>query len=78
MTKPPCKRDGVDCTKRHVGCRKTCPEWKEWESVHAAEKKAEDNAQMRSRDVLSTRSTQRERIRAKQQADYQARKRNGL
>lgn len=78
MTKPPCGRDGGDCAKRCVGCRKTCSEWKEWEAVHAAEKKAEDDARMRLREVLSTISTQSERVRAKQQADYQTRRRNGL
>jgi hypothetical protein len=33
---PPCKKDGVDCPKRQVGCRSTCKEYVRWEADHQA------------------------------------------
>lgn len=35
--KPPCKKDGVDCPKRELGCRAACSEWKAFrEKIDAA------------------------------------------
>lgn len=28
--KPPCKKDGNPCEKRHAGCHATCKEFTEW------------------------------------------------
>lgn len=41
MTKPPCfdTTTNTDCPRRSPRCRATCPEWKEWETVHAEEKR---------------------------------------
>lgn len=30
MPMPPCKKDGVPCTKREVGCQSTCPEMQKY------------------------------------------------
>lgn len=35
----PCKKDGIECPKRVMGCRKTCPEYAEYEQKLAAFKK---------------------------------------
>jgi len=42
MVKPPCydEQTHTDCSKRRVGCKSDCPEWKEWERVHAEETEA--------------------------------------
>ena len=39
MVKPPCydEQTHTDCSKRRVGCKSDCPEWKEWDRVHADE-----------------------------------------
>lgn len=39
MTRPPCFDEATrtDCPRRYVGCRADCPEWQEWERVHAEE-----------------------------------------
>lgn len=37
MTKPPCKPDGVECTRRYVGCRAVCEQYHEWLIQHEAE-----------------------------------------
>ena len=41
MRKPPCKKDGVPCTKRCPGCQDHCPEMKDFHAALAndAEKK---------------------------------------
>lgn len=36
--KPPCKVDGVDCSRRYVGCKAGCDEWHRWLAIHAEEK----------------------------------------
>lgn len=35
----PCKKDGIECPKRVFGCRKTCPEYAEYEQKLADFKK---------------------------------------
>ena len=37
---PPCKKDGVDCPKRQVGCHSTCQEFIDWEKEHVATREA--------------------------------------
>ncbi len=37
---PPCQRNGINCSKRCVGCRKTCSKWK----VYQYQKRQEENA----------------------------------
>jgi hypothetical protein len=58
-TKPPCKKDGVDCTKRHVGCQPECDAFIKWQAVHAQEKAAQwlyyagaNDADARTKDRL--------------------------
>jgi len=58
-TKPPCKTNGVDCTKRHVGCQSECEEFIKWQVVHAQEKAAQwlyyagaNDADARTKDRL--------------------------
>ena len=41
--KAPCFKNGKDCTKRKVGCRKDCEEWQQYEK-----RKAEYKEQLRS------------------------------
>ena len=31
----PCKKNGVDCPKRAVGCRRDCPDWAKYEEENA-------------------------------------------
>lgn len=33
--KAPCFKDGKDCTKRKLGCRKDCEEWQQYEKQQA-------------------------------------------
>lgn len=42
MHKPnsPCKKDGVDCTERVLGCRTDCLPWQEYEKAQAEWRKA--------------------------------------
>lgn len=35
----PCKKDGIECPKRVMGCRKTCPDYAEYEKKLADFKK---------------------------------------
>lgn len=42
--KPPCKKDGADCPKRKVGCRKDCTDWDEYQIALQAEKDKAWNA----------------------------------
>ena len=42
MKKPPCKVEGVECDKRHIGCRNTCDEWLKWQAVHDQERAARE------------------------------------
>lgn len=37
MRYPPCKKDGVDCERRHVGCHGECDEYREWKRYHDAD-----------------------------------------
>lgn len=37
MTGSPCKKDGIDCARRHLGCRNDCPDWKKYRLFHALE-----------------------------------------
>ena len=37
MTQPPCYNDGEDCQRRMFDCKINCPEWREWEAIHARE-----------------------------------------
>lgn len=38
MTMPPCMVDGIDCTRRYVGCKAECEAWHKYLAVHAEEK----------------------------------------
>lgn len=35
VVKAPCKKDGVECSKRVFGCRNTCKEYAEYEQKFA-------------------------------------------
>lgn len=39
MTMPPCydRKTRTDCTRRAVGCRSSCPEWKKYETAKAGD-----------------------------------------
>ncbi len=40
--KPPCKVNGVECTKRHPACSSSCPEfikWKAWRDTVSQRRK---------------------------------------
>ena len=41
MTRPPCKRDGVECQKRYIGCRTECEQYHEWLTKHEVERQNE-------------------------------------
>lgn len=43
MTRPPCKRDGVECPKRYVGCRAECEQYHKWLARHEVERQNEYN-----------------------------------
>lgn len=37
---PPCKLNGILCSKRQFGCRAHCPDYAAWEAEHRAERDA--------------------------------------
>lgn len=43
MATPPCRKNGVDCTKRKVGCQTECPEMKAFYQNVAKERKARES-----------------------------------
>ena len=32
MKDSPCRQNGINCTKRHVGCHSTCKEYMAWKA----------------------------------------------
>ena len=38
MTLPPCKTDGIECSRRYIGCRAECEEYHKWLAIHEEEK----------------------------------------
>lgn len=51
-TQPPCWNNGADCQDRRVGCRETCPAWREWQQAH--EKERAEIAKRKQMDMDAT------------------------
>ena len=73
MTNPPCGRGGIDCERRHVGCREECAEWKEWLNIHAVELTKQKNARSQDRMINEVMMLQSKRKRAKTLEEYNRR-----
>lgn len=56
MVFPPCKKNGVHCTKRYVGCHDRCPEFKEFKDAVAKEKAAILKQKKAERDIEGARA----------------------
>lgn len=60
---PPCKRDGIDCERRHVGCQKTCPDMKVAQLMHMVE--LQEKKKLQEQHDTTARSVERMRRRKK-------------
>lgn len=75
MTRPPCQVDGVDCPRRHVGCRDDCKEWNDWTAIHAEEKAEILRGKTVGSDADSFLVGQNKRVNNDRRRKYQRRKR---
>ena len=62
MPKPnaPCKKDGVDCTKRVLGCRTVCTDWQKYERKQAEYRQDKAEQIRLTKDVIEYKKDFRE------------------
>lgn len=68
MTKPPCKVDGVECSRRYIGCRAKCEAYHDWMVKHEAE--MEQRRQGRKNEADDFLIEQSERVKRARHRDY--------
>lgn len=68
MTLPPCKKDGIDCPRRYIGCRAECKEWHDWLAIHESEKEAQRKDKHNPADDFLIK--QQERVKLARHRDY--------
>lgn len=68
MTKPPCKVDGVECSRRYIGCRSECEEYHDWMVKHETEMEQQRKGKKNEADDFLI--EQSERVKRARHRDY--------
>lgn len=76
MTKPPCKVEGVDCQKRHVGCRAECDDWNKWLAIHKEETDKIKRGKAKYTEIKACMIDQTKRVQQDRQHRYTEKYRN--
>lgn len=63
MVYPPCKKNGVQCTKRYIGCHDNCPDWHKYTEAKNKEREASKKKKKEDYDVLASRQNSLRKIR---------------
>lgn len=61
--KPPCKKNGIDCIRRHPGCQTSCPDMKREQLMHMLE--LQEKKRLLEQQVTTAMSVERMRRRKK-------------
>lgn len=74
MTKPPCyTKEHGDCKRRCVGCKASCEDWREWQTIHEQEKAVIQRNKAADHEINKFMIEQGKRIEASYKRDHATR-----